>query len=257
MEKNTNYKFKIVISGSFKKYYDHIKVKITEFENLGIQVLSPKYSTIINPEDDFVILKTDNGRNPKDIEKQHLEAIYNADALYIYNHNGYIGPTAAMELGWALGFGKPIYLKEACEELVFKNLCNNVSSPQKILNNLVDREKKGYKTVNRYSSLEQLQKYIKKMVIKRGFDNETTIQILLLMVEEIGELAKAIRKNVGLKIDDNNKENYPEIEYELADVFIYLLDLANSCNVDLFSAFYKKEKKNVKRFWSKDLQQSK
>jgi len=250
MNTNSSDKFTLVISGSFQKYYDDIKKKIKEFEKLGFQVLSPKHSSIINPGDDFIMLKTDNAIDPKDIEKQHLEAIYNADALYLYNPNGYIGLSSAMELGWALGFGKPIFLKEACEDLTLKGLCNSVSSSKEILEQLIKREKKGYETVNRYSSLEQIQKYIQKVVIKRGFEKETTIDILLLMIEEFGELAKAIRKKVGLKIDSNKKEKYSEIEQELADVFIYVLDLANSCNIDLFTAFNNKEKENARRFWN-------
>ena len=46
------------------------------------------------------------------------------------------------------------------------------------------------------------------------------------------------------------QKKYINIEQELADVFIYLLDLANSCNIDLFNAFYNKEVENEKRKWS-------
>ena len=67
------------------------------------------------------------------------------------------------------------------------------------------------------------------------------------MVEELGELAGAIRKRVGLKVDAGKGSGFDEAEQEIADVFIYLLHLANICHVDLFSAFHKKERENEKR----------
>ncbi|OJI06926.1 hypothetical protein BK004_02190, partial [bacterium CG10_46_32] len=70
-----------------------------------------------------------------------------------------------------------------------------------------------------------------------------------LMVEEVGELAKALRKYLGLKSDEDRKDRYPALEGELADVFIYLLDLANLLNISLFHALHEKERENEKRSW--------
>jgi NTP pyrophosphatase (non-canonical NTP hydrolase) len=74
---------------------------------------------------------------------------------------------------------------------------------------------------------------------------------MLLMVEEVGELAKALRKYVGLKIDQQKAANYTSVEEEVADVFIYLLALCNVLKIDLFTALKNKELKNEQRFWSK------
>ena len=49
-------------------------------------------------------------------------------------------------------------------------------------------------------SLKELQAYIGAVIKQRGFDNESPRDIVLLMVEEVGELAKALRKFIGLKI---------------------------------------------------------
>ena len=71
---------------------------------------------------------------------------------------------------------------------------------------------------------------------------------MLLMVEEVGELAKALRKFVGLKIDQHKATSYTSVEEEVADVFIYLLDLCNVLKIDLFTALKNKELKNEQRF---------
>jgi len=85
------------------------------------------------------------------------------------------------------------------------------------------------------------------MVKERGFDKETVRDVFLLLTEEIGELAKAIRHAEKLHIDETSEKK--ELKGELADVFIYLLDLSNHLGVDLEECFRKKETMNKTRTW--------
>lgn len=98
-------------------------------------------------------------------------------------------------------------------------------------------------------SLKDFQAYIKQMVKERGFEDETAQKIILLFIEEVGELARAIRKIEGLKIDKSQRQH--DVREELADCLIYLLDLANYFNIDLEEAFRKKEEINKKRKWGR------
>ena len=98
------------------------------------------------------------------------------------------------------------------------------------------------------STLKELQKYYKQKAKERGFSKETPQDIVLLLTEELGELARAIRKKMGIKI--NAKTRVPELEEELADIFIYTIHLANQLGIDLQEAFEKKEEENEKRKWS-------
>lgn len=66
-------------------------------------------------------------------------------------------------------------------------------------------------------TLSDFQKEIRQLVVERGFDTETVPEVFTLLVEEIGELAKAIRKANGQKVDKNSKHH--DIEEEAADVF--------------------------------------
>jgi len=95
--------------------------------------------------------------------------------------------------------------------------------------------------------LSDFQKYMKKMEEERGFNQESVLQKCLLMGEEVGELFKAIRKKDGIHTDANSKEY--QIDQELADVFIYLCEIANRYNIDLEKAFRDKEEINKKRTW--------
>jgi NTP pyrophosphatase (non-canonical NTP hydrolase) len=97
-------------------------------------------------------------------------------------------------------------------------------------------------------TIKQYQDLIKKLVIGRGFDKETVPEVFTLLIEEVGELAKAIRKHNGQKVDLSRKQY--DIEEEVADVFWLLLDLCNRLEIDLGKAFSNKEFKNSIREWT-------
>jgi NTP pyrophosphatase (non-canonical NTP hydrolase) len=96
-------------------------------------------------------------------------------------------------------------------------------------------------------TLKDFQNYVAELVKERGFDKETLPQIFMLFLEECGEMAKAARKTQNIK-SDKNSEDY-HLNHEIADVFIYLLDICNHYGVDLEQAFREKEEINKKRLW--------
>ena len=101
------------------------------------------------------------------------------------------------------------------------------------------------------SSINEIQSYIKEVMQIRGFNKEKSSDKILLLVEEVGELAKAIRRNESkLGIDKTKEYNYSSVESEIADVFIVLLSICDILNIDLLKAFLNKEEENIKRIWS-------
>ena len=102
------------------------------------------------------------------------------------------------------------------------------------------------------TSLVELQNYINNVLEIRGFNNQSIELKLMLLMEEVGELAKSIRKDsTRLPIDRCKINNYSSIEEEIADVSIVLFSIANKLQIDLYDAFLKKEKENIKRKWKK------
>lgn len=99
-------------------------------------------------------------------------------------------------------------------------------------------------------TLAQIQDYMRIMAEHRGFTQEPPSATMLILLEEVGELAKALRKHSGLKIDQSRTSSYGNLTHEMADVLICLLILANKCNVNLFEALYEKEQLNSQRTWS-------
>lgn len=102
--------------------------------------------------------------------------------------------------------------------------------------------------LNEKSSIVEVQKYIQDMKKARNFDRVTIEREMMLFLEELGELAKAIRKNTNGHLDIA-KEYDANVEEELADCFIYLLSIVNMNDVDIFKAFKDKETKNCDRVW--------
>ena len=98
----------------------------------------------------------------------------------------------------------------------------------------------------------EVQEYIRKVIEIRGFSNQSIEQAMLLLTEEIGELAKAIRKEkTTMSIDNNKCKNYDTIESEVADVFIVLCTICNKLDIDLFSSLKENERENIGRKWKK------
>ena len=98
-------------------------------------------------------------------------------------------------------------------------------------------------------TLRDLQDYFAAICQERGWTKDSPPEKFVLFVEEVGELAKAIRKKTGL-YHEAAKPNSLALEEEFADVLSYLLDLANCYNVDLERAFRDKDAINQKRYWT-------
>lgn len=65
---------------------------------------------------------------------------------------------------------------------------------------------------------------------------------MLLLLEKVGELAKAIRKNAtNMSIDNSKINHYDTIESEVADIFIVLSSICNKLNIDLYKSLKDKE----------------
>jgi NTP pyrophosphatase (non-canonical NTP hydrolase) len=98
------------------------------------------------------------------------------------------------------------------------------------------------------ATLADWQAYVQRKITERGFADETTQQKFLLLVEEVGELAKALRPLEGVKTSADSAKH--EVEHEIADVFWLLCCIANGLDIDLDYAIRSKDEKNEQRVWS-------
>lgn len=109
-----------------------------------------------------------------------------------------------------------------------------------------------WEDLNEKNTLQEVQEYIKEVITIRGFANQEIEKTMLLLLEEVGELAKAIRKTAtNMGVDNNKINHYDTIESEVADVFIVLNSVCNKLNIDLYQSLKDKEKENINRTWKK------
>lgn len=102
--------------------------------------------------------------------------------------------------------------------------------------------------LSKKSSVEELQQYIKDMIEVRGF-RTSLLQRMCLLTEEIGELAKEVRKtdnNLTIDIDKNYSSN---LENEITDVFICLMGMCELLDMDIVEGLKNKEEINYRRKW--------
>jgi NTP pyrophosphatase (non-canonical NTP hydrolase) len=97
-------------------------------------------------------------------------------------------------------------------------------------------------------TLQDLQHYLADVCKERGWTKDSPSEKFVLFIEEVGELAKAMRNAAGL-YEERAKRRDISLEEEFADVLSYLLDLANCYQVDLEEAFRAKDKANQSRTW--------
>lgn len=98
-------------------------------------------------------------------------------------------------------------------------------------------------------TLADYQEYIKLMVEERHFTDTTIPELFMYLSEEVGELAKAARQVTKMHTDDSSEKM--DLDHEWADVFSYVIDLANHLGIDTEKAFREKEEINNKRSWNK------
>jgi len=235
---------RVTVSGSFRRHWDAVKRAINAFEALGAEIISPKSTEKEREEDEFVYLKGEKG-SAEEIELNHLRSIASSDALYIASPDGSVGPSTALEMGYALALGVPIWSTNPLRDVPHRFMVPALSEQEvfAVLN------KNGTRTVVPLNDrLNYLQEYYLEQSRKRGFESEAPEEVFVLLVEEVGELAKAVRSMIGLSVqsDDTTRKS---VKLELADCFIYLLHMANQLRINLYDAFREKERLNAEKQW--------
>jgi NTP pyrophosphatase (non-canonical NTP hydrolase) len=230
----------VVISGSYRKDFESLRQTFEEFRDLGCKILSPSNVSIVSEQDGFVYMKGEETETPANIEDRHLSAIQKANFVWLHTPEGYVGPSAALEVGFAHAAGVPVYAKELPSDKILQSFVQVVTSPGDVLNGrLVNPGPPA-------PALKAFQEYYRRAALQRGYAKEGPKDCLLLMVEEVGELARAVRRREKL-VRHGSYSDSSEAQ-ELADVFLYVVHMANVLELDLAHIVRDKEILNVKKF---------
>jgi NTP pyrophosphatase (non-canonical NTP hydrolase) len=102
-------------------------------------------------------------------------------------------------------------------------------------------------TLKPQPTLADLQQFVTAHCKARGWDKRSTLEKMLFLTEEVGEVADAIRQLKGIA---SKKVDSPDhLASELVDVFNYILDLAEEYHIDFEAAFRAKWTYTETRTW--------
>jgi 8-oxo-dGTP pyrophosphatase MutT (NUDIX family) len=96
--------FRCVLHGSFGKHFGEIRRVHKLFTDAGIEVLAPKAGELASDNNGFALFEDEAGMDPRLVELIYLHNLkkLGADGFsYFINPDGYIGKSAAYELGIA------------------------------------------------------------------------------------------------------------------------------------------------------------
>lgn len=116
------------VSGSFHRHMDAITSAVYELIEEGVRVLSPADPRVVDADRDFLFVASDRVRSIRLVQDRHLEAIRSADFLWLVCPDGYVGQSAAMEIGFAAGAGIPIYATNMPLDLTLREYIKPVAS---------------------------------------------------------------------------------------------------------------------------------
>ncbi len=107
-----------VLISSFRKHLQEMQSTIDELHSHGIRVLSPKDGKVLNPQDEFVILDYDpDYLTDGEIQTLVLKKMEISEFTYLVNPNGYLGKSAAFEIGYAAARGLKLFAAEPIEDM--------------------------------------------------------------------------------------------------------------------------------------------
>jgi hypothetical protein len=110
----------VVVSGSFHRHMEKITAAVYEFAALSVRVLSPADPRVVAHQEEFLFVASDPVRSVRLVQDRHLDCIRAASFLWLVCPDGYVGLSAAMEIGAARDAGVPIFATRAPSDLTMR-----------------------------------------------------------------------------------------------------------------------------------------
>lgn len=221
-----------VICGSFRRDPERLRTEFNQLQSAGCTVLSPLDLDFVDEVDGFVFGRGELGQASGDIEQRHLRSMQKADLVWLHCPQGYVGASAAMELGFARAIGIRIFSERRPDDVTLSDLVTVCDSPAAAAT--IARHDLGDVPSDAFPAL---QSYYARVAQRRGWSEETAEQTIDLLRGEVDELHAAL-----------DHEALEVAALELADVQLYVVHMANILGLDLGNVVRDKERINAARF---------
>jgi hypothetical protein len=108
------------VSGSFHRHMGAITAAVHELAALSVRVLSPADPRVVAYQGEFLFVASDSVRSVRLVQDRHLDCIRASSFLWLVCPDGYVGVSAAMEIGAARENGVPIFGTRAPNDLTMR-----------------------------------------------------------------------------------------------------------------------------------------
>lgn len=128
-----DFKIAATVSGSFHRHMQAISSAVQDLASRGIRVLSPADPRVVAAQGEFLFVASDRVRSVRVVQDRHLECIRAANFVWLVCPDGYVGQSAAMEVGFAAAAGVPLFSTRAPNDLTLREYVRVVPSLAEVL----------------------------------------------------------------------------------------------------------------------------
>jgi hypothetical protein len=122
-----NRRVTVAVSGSFHRHLDEIMSCVQTLRDMRIEVLSPSDPRVVDADGPFLFVASDRHRSVRLVQDRHLGAIHQADFVWLVCPDGYVGQSAALEIGFAVACGVSIYSTTLPADLTLRQYVTHVN----------------------------------------------------------------------------------------------------------------------------------
>ncbi len=114
-------KLTATVSGSFHRHLSSIYETVGMLREFGIAVLSPSDPRIVGSIGDFLFVASDRFRSAHLVQERHFQCIKRSSFLWLVAPDGYVGQSAAMEIGYAAATSTPVFCEGRLSDVTLSN----------------------------------------------------------------------------------------------------------------------------------------
>jgi hypothetical protein len=116
------------VSGSFHRGLNDVQAAVDALTDAGVEVLSPADPRLVDAFGEFLFVASDRRRKIKMVQDRHLAAIAASHFVWLVAPDGYVGLSAALEVGSALAHEIPVFGATPPNDLTLRQYVSIVSS---------------------------------------------------------------------------------------------------------------------------------
>jgi hypothetical protein len=153
------------VSGSFHRHLHAISLAVQELTDRGVKVLSPADPRVVDSVGDFLFVASDRVRSIRMVQDRHIESIRASSFLWLVTPDGYVGQSAAMEMGFATANQVPIFSTCLPFDLTLRQyvrLVTDLAVVCTLLQETTDRRAEGF-LINPHDSIETVRRSLDRI----------------------------------------------------------------------------------------------